>query len=549
MDFLLSLCKSHAPEVVEEEFGMSSLLRLADAAGRGDAAAVDEALHEGADANGLDYDLRSALHLAASSGSAKVVGLLLSARADANLEDRWGKTALDRAASVNAEAVQRVLRAAGGRPGHGDKVVSTPSNLSNVDTLTTTTASEGADALALCRAASANSLDKVQELYQSGAILDACDGRGRTALHSACKHGHVRIVRWLIDNEAEVSIRDRAGRTPALEAALNGHTEIVSMLQDAGARKGDMQILAELGQWAIPADEIELREELGTTTTSVVFGATWRGTKVVCKTTMGIPAGHPMSRERKLSEVSVASGTSGSARSAQKKELLHEIQVLSTLRHPDLVIFLGACLDLPQPLLISEFMEGGDLEHYYAAQSRGKGHHFQPSPSQLTHWAAAVARALAFLHGCSRPIVHRDLKPRSLLLNANRELKVTDFGISKLVEEQGMMMSTCSCVRACHYVAPEVFRQERYTDRVDVYSLGLVMWFMSTGRQPFAQEFGADDEELAQAFAGGAEPRPSLSAMRCPRELRELAAECWQAVPGRRPAAAECARRLMALSS
>mmetsp|Transcript_109269 Transcript_109269/g.314708 ORF Transcript_109269/g.314708 Transcript_109269/m.314708 type:complete len:108 (-) Transcript_109269:80-403(-) len=97
------------------------------------------------------------------------------------------------------------------------------------------------------------------------------------------------------------------------------------------------------------------------------------------------------------------------------------------------------------------------------------------------------------------------------------------------------------------YTAPELLRRESHSETVDVYSLGLVMWFMATGRQPFAQEFGHDDESVRRAFADGKEPRPNVSAMRCPREFRDLAAHCWQAQPGRRPLAADCARRLAAL--
>jgi len=198
-------------------------------------------------------------------------------------------------------------------------------------------------------------------------------------------------------------------------------------------------------------------------------------------------------------------------------------------------------------------MEGGDLERFYAAQMRKSGYPYRPAGAQLMSWASAVARALSFLHGRGRPVIHRDLKPMNLLLTRKLELKVCDFGISKLLaprapgtmQQPGQAPAQMSGgVGSWRYMAPEVVRYEQYTDRVDIFSFALILWFMCTGRQPFVAEFGTDAELVLKEYLKGLEPRPSAASMRCPSALRDLTQECWHVSPSSRPQAQECTQRL-----
>merc|ERR1712157_40950 len=113
---------------------------------------------------------------------------------------------------------------------------------------------------------------------------------------------------------------------------------------------------------------------------------------------------------------------------ATKAELLHEVQILATLRHPDLVAFMGACLDEAPLMLITEFVSGGDLERYYMAKRSELRTIFRPRLGQLLQWSLCVARALCYLHQFRPPIIHRDLKPLNLLLTDDlKRLKLLDF--------------------------------------------------------------------------------------------------------------------------
>jgi len=336
-----------------------------------------------------------------------------------------------------------------------------------------------------------------------------------------------------------------------------------------------VQLSAFSEQWAIPASEIRIGPVLSRTLKSVLYRATWRGTEVVAKTSIVL---------RRMSSsgdsiVDVMASASQSLRvvggqpsvepemnietSENLQETLHEIQLISTLRHPDLVLFLGACFDHNTPYFITEYMEGGDLERYYMAQAQRLGHPFCPSGAKFMQWASAVARALTFLHGCRRPIIHRDLKPLNLLLSHSGDVKVTDFGISKLMapkvpgaekDEFGISCAPLMSggVGTWRYMAPEVVRYEQYTDKVDIYSFALIMWFMCTGRQPFVEQFGSDAEVVLKEYQKGNEPRPDIRAVgarlghktSC---LHQLIRDCWHSTPSQRPTASECTQRLAAM--
>jgi len=545
--------------------GPLSAAKLCFAAAQGDVASVQRLLQQGAGVNAVDYDRRSALHIACADGHLEVVRLLIAQRADVNLEDRWGHTALDEAAHGCAE-VKAALVAAGAHGGVAEEPSPTAED-PNFDIPAFARAStdpaqaQVEAATALCCAAAAGSLALVKQLHEQNADLNASDYDGRTALHVASAHGHFELARWLVSMSADVNRQDSFGLTPLSEATHHRHTEIVKILTQKGAESAEMmevRLQAETGAWAIPLAEVKIEEPLSQTLKSVIYKATWRGTKVVCKTTGSLKmskSGNSIDLAGKVESVAGGKGTLDEEATAALEELIHELRLLSTIRHPDLVMFLGACIDHSPPLVISEFMDGGDLERYYRTQSRKSGSVWRPSEARLLRWASAVARALAFLHGCSRPIIHRDLKPLNLLLNRSEEVKVTDFGISKLlapkasggplsIQAQPLMSGGVGTWR---YMAPEVVRYEQYTDRVDVYSYALILWFMCTGRQPFVEQFGNDAEIVLKEYLKGREPRPDLNAMKCPPAFRQLTEDCWHIKPSSRPSAQECTQRLAAL--
>lgn len=278
--------------------------------------------------------------------------------------------------------------------------------------------------------------------------------------------------------------------------------------------------------------DIKVGRTLSTTIKSSVFLSTWATRKVVTK----------MSNIHVLHKEDPDSQT---VREVSEKEMLNEIRILAGLKHPCLVEFLGGNTDNPICFMLFEYMEAGDLETYMQMQKKRSG---RASPHRLgRQWCASTADALSFLHG--RHIIHRDLKPLNLLLNQKLELKVTDFGISRFASTDthpAPMMT--GGVGTWRYMAPEVVRHEEYTDRIDIFSFSLIMYYILTGKQPFHEFCKNDPELILKAYLSGKEPRPEIQASSQPTPaLTQLMQDAWAVQASSRPSAEECLERLQSL--
>jgi len=146
--------------------------------------------------------------------------------------------------------------------------------------------------------------------------------------------------------------------------------------------------------------------------------------------------------------------------------------------------------------------------------------------------AKDIAKGCAYLHGSVPPIVHRDLKsPNILLLTTAEEAtgtiaKVADFGTSQYMEGMGSGKKVDNPV----WLAPEVIRNEKYTEKADVYSFGVILWEMVAQNRYFMEErFWASLEK--EVLAG---QRPDIPST-CFPEVAELISECWHQSYASRP--------------
>ncbi|CAJ1374156.1 unnamed protein product [Effrenium voratum] len=310
-------------------------------------------------------------------------------------------------------------------------------------------------------------------------------------------------------------------------------------------RRTRLSLDAEHSRWRLSKDEIIMKKQLSYTLKSTLYLAAWKGTEVVMKCVQ--IQEEVGAREPSKQQVHSASSDPTASRPVQGnevnedllEELLHEIELLSSLRHPDLVLFIGACLDKDAPVMcITEYMPGGDLERYYMARrNEHQTDRWRPPLTRILDWCSAVARALSFLHSRSEPIVHRDLKPLNLLLTKHLEVKVADLGISKMMAAVASdQYNMTGGVGSWLYMAPEVVRHKHYNEKVDIYAFALIMYFLSAGRAPFHQ-IGKDPELVLKEYVKGNEPRPTASD--CHLQLRPVMIQAWNADASERPSAQE----------
>ncbi|XP_010256402.1 PREDICTED: probable receptor-like protein kinase At5g15080 isoform X2 [Nelumbo nucifera] len=160
------------------------------------------------------------------------------------------------------------------------------------------------------------------------------------------------------------------------------------------------------------------------------------------------------------------------------KEWLAEVNFLGDLLHPNLVKLIGYCIEDDQRLLVYEFMPRGSLENHLFRRSL-------PLPWSIRmRIALGAAKGLAFLHEeAERPVIYRDFKTSNILLDADYNAKLSDFGLAKDGPEGDKTHVSTRVMGTYGYAAPEYVMTGHLTSKSDVYSFGVVLLEMLTGRR------------------------------------------------------------------
>uniref|UniRef100_A0A0D9Z1C6 Protein kinase domain-containing protein n=1 Tax=Oryza glumipatula TaxID=40148 RepID=A0A0D9Z1C6_9ORYZ len=168
--------------------------------------------------------------------------------------------------------------------------------------------------------------------------------------------------------------------------------------------------------------------------------------------------------------------------------ILEEKAILSTLSHPNILRLIDTIQE-ENLYLILEYCNGGDLEGY-----RTKGGEDARLPDATARdFMRQLAEGLKMLRG--RSIVHRDLKPQNLLLSTNGDaitLKIGDFGFARSLVQENLAATMCG---SPSYMAPEIMRCEDYDAKADLWSVGVILFQLVTGKLPF---YGANLFQLRQ---------------------------------------------------
>ncbi|MCO5598052.1 hypothetical protein L7F22_052142 [Adiantum nelumboides] len=200
------------------------------------------------------------------------------------------------------------------------------------------------------------------------------------------------------------------------------------------------------------------------------------GTGVVYKVEM--PGGDVVAVKRLF-------GTQTDAHFAKDNGLKGEIDLLGSIRHRNIVRLLGYCSNNTNTLLVYEYMPNGSLEDAL---------HSEHKSNVLADWmtryniAVGVAQGLCYLHhDCFPQVIHRDVKSNNILLDAYMEARVADFGVAKLIETNDSMSMIAG---SYGYIAPEYAYTLKVNEKTDIYSFGVVLLELLTGRRPVDSEFG-----------------------------------------------------------
>ncbi|OQR97023.1 protein kinase [Achlya hypogyna] len=245
-------------------------------------------------------------------------------------------------------------------------------------------------------------------------------------------------------------------------------------------------------------------------------------------------------------------------------DFMDEIRIGARLRHRHVVRFYGfSHTTLANLSIITEYMELGDLWQWLRVQSlndeplgwqleRRAAMHFQPHflhrppatlpppPVSKFRFLCDIVQGLLYLHTLDPPMVHRDLKAKNVLLSATLTAKLTDFGVARETIDATMTAE----IGTVAWIAPEILKGVYYTEKADVYSLGVLISEMDTleipysnvdeifnGQEPF--NVGAAKARIAMLVVGG-EITPTFSS-EIPSCIAQLARRCLAYEPSQRP--------------
>ncbi|KAJ8552235.1 hypothetical protein ON010_g10311 [Phytophthora cinnamomi] len=229
---------------------------------------------------------------------------------------------------------------------------------------------------------------------------------------------------------------------------------------------------------------------------------------------------------------------------AHRISFLAEVKLMATLEHPRIVRLVGVAWDSPNDLCaLIEFVSGGDLRALlskYEKEHRPIGFTYEK-----VKIAFHVAHAITYLHTLSPPVIHRDLKSKNILLTNELDAKLTDFGVSRERADRTMT----AAVGTSLWMSPEVMMGERYNDKADIFSFGIVLSELNTHAMPYAHAKSRDgsnerlpDTAILQLVAAG-RLRADFS-QGGPQSIMDLGLSCVAVDPKSRPTAPEVLHRL-----
>lgn len=174
---------------------------------------------------------------------------------------------------------------------------------------------------------------------------------------------------------------------------------------------------------------------------------------------------------------------------ARRDSVLNEIEICSRMsEHPNIVTIQGAFLALGVYHLVFEYVKGKNLVYYFSKR--------KPGPWTCKSIAKQLARALKYCH--ENYIVHRDVKPKNILMCARGKIKLADFGLSVDTKKNPEKLKGLS--GSVKFIAPEIVGGGKYGPEIDMWSYGVTMFYVITGKYLFS---GKDKETIFEKISNG----------------------------------------------
>ncbi|MCD7450460.1 hypothetical protein HAX54_006530 [Datura stramonium] len=255
-------------------------------------------------------------------------------------------------------------------------------------------------------------------------------------------------------------------------------------------------------------EDISLKEEIGRGSYGVVYHGIWNGSDVAVKAYFG----------NQCSEDTLL-------------EYKKEVEIMKRLRHPNVLLFMGAVFSQEKPAIVTEYLPRGSL--FKTLHGNNQILDFR----RRLRMALDVARGMNYLHRRHPPIVHRDLKSSNLLVDKSWTVKVGDFGLSRF--KNATLLTTKSGRGTPQWMAPEVLRNEPSTEKSDVFSFGVILWELMTESIPWSNLNSLQVVGVVGFMDRRLEVPENLDT-----RVSSIILDCWQSNPALRPSFEDIIQRM-----
>ncbi|XP_038870624.1 ephrin type-A receptor 3 [Salvelinus namaycush] len=207
----------------------------------------------------------------------------------------------------------------------------------------------------------------------------------------------------------------------------------------------------------------------------------------------------------------------------QRRDFLSEASIMGQFDHPNIIRLEGVVTKSKPVMIVTEYMENGSLDSFL------KKHDAQFTGIQLVGMLRGIASGMRYLSDMG--YVHRDLAARNILVNSNLVCKVSDFGLSRVLEDDPEAAYTTRGGKIpIRWTAPEAISYRKFTSASDAWSYGIVLWeVMSYGERPYWE---MSNQDVIKAVDEGYRLPPPMD---CPAALYQLMLDCWQKERNNRP--------------
>ncbi|KAK8472269.1 hypothetical protein PHAVU_002G154800 [Phaseolus vulgaris] len=300
----------------------------------------------------------------------------------------------------------------------------------------------------------------------------------------------------------EVQKQQEGSQLPSLRESIDKHESLSSTGDNESNSVSECEI-----HW----EELQLREQIGQGSYAIVYHGIWNGSDVAAKVYFG-------------------NGYTEETLQDYRKE----IDIMKRLRHPNVLLFMGAVYSPERLAIVTELLPRGSLFKNLHRNNQTL------DIRRRLRMALDVAKGMNYLHHRNPPIVHRDLKSSNLLVDKNWTVKVGDFGLSRL--KDATLLNTKSGRGTPQWMAPEVLRNEPSNEKSDVFSFGVILWELMTHSIPWKNL----NSLQVVGVVGFVDRRLDL-----PDDLDPYVAsiinDCWRSDPEKRPSFEELIQRTLFL--